>query len=140
MIFSSKKITKIIKKNIEITFLFLLLLITISSTTFYNNKKILIDENYKYLINNIYFQKSIDQIFNNLIPRYKNIDHKISIGETFDKILKNYLIQSDEIVKIKKKLNSDYNINNLKLNLEIKFTIDQSKNKKVIYFLFPKKY
>jgi murein DD-endopeptidase MepM/ murein hydrolase activator NlpD len=137
MIFGSNKIIKIIKKNIEIIFLFLLLLITILSTTIYNKEKIIIDENYKDVINNIYFQKSIDQIFNNLIPRYKNIDHKISIGETFDKILKNYLIQSDEIVKIKKKLNSDYNINNLKLNLEIKFTIDQSKNKKVIYFLFP---
>jgi len=137
MIFGSNKIIKIIKKNAEITFLFLLLLITILSTTIYNNKKILIDENYKDVINNVYFQKSIDQIFNNLIPRYKKINHKISTGETFDKILKNYLIQSDEIVKIKKKLNSDYNINNLKPNLEIKFTIDQSKNKKVISFLFP---
>ena len=47
MIFSSNKIIKIIKKNIEITFLFLLLLITISSTSIYNKKKVLIDENYK---------------------------------------------------------------------------------------------
>ena len=44
MIFSSNKIIKIIKKNIEITFLFLLLLITISSTAIYNEKKILINE------------------------------------------------------------------------------------------------
>ena len=70
MIFSSNKI---IKKNIEIIFLFLLLLITISSTTIYNKKKVLIDENYKNLINNIYFQKSINQIFDNLVPRYKNL-------------------------------------------------------------------
>ena len=42
MIFSSNKIIKIIKKNIEITFLFLLLLITISSTSIYNEKKVLI--------------------------------------------------------------------------------------------------
>ena len=66
MIFSSNKIIKIIKKNIEITFLFLLLLITILSTSIYNEKKVLIDENYKNLINNIYFQKSINQIFDNL--------------------------------------------------------------------------
>ena len=51
MIFSSNKIIKIIRKNIEITFLFLLLLITISSTSIYNEKKVLIDENYKNLIN-----------------------------------------------------------------------------------------
>ena len=134
MIFSSNKI---IKKNIEITFLFLLLLITISSTSIYNEKKVLIDENYKNLINNIYFQKSINQIFDNLVPRYKNIDHKISSGETFDKILNNYSIPNEEINQIKKKLNSDYNINNLQPNLEIKITIDQSNNKKITSFLFP---
>ena len=137
MIFSSNKIIKIIKKNIEITFLFFLLLITISSTSIYNEKKVLIDKNYKNLINNIYFQKSINQIFDNLVPRYKNIDHKISSGETFDKILNNYSIPNEEINQIKKKLNSDYNINNLQPNLEIKITIDQSNNKKITSFLFP---
>ncbi|WP_415315406.1 M23 family metallopeptidase [Candidatus Pelagibacter sp. Uisw_137] len=137
MIFSSNKILEIIKKNVEITFLFSLVLITISSTTIYNKKKILINENYKNLINNIYFQKSINQIFNNLVPRYKNIDHKISSGETFDKILNNYSIPNEEINQIKKKLNSDYDINNLKTNLEIKITIDQSNNKKITSFLFP---
>ena len=104
MIFSSNKIIIIIIKNIEIAFLFLLLLIMILSTSSYNKKKVLIDENYKNLINNIYFQKSINQIFNNLVPRYKNIDHKISSGETFDKILNNYSIDNEEINRIKKNL------------------------------------
>ena len=137
MIFSSNKIIKIIKKHIEITFLFLLLLITISITSIYNEKKVLINENYKNLINNIYFQKSINQIFDNLVPRYKNIDHKISSGETFDKILNKYSIPNEEINQIKSKLNSDYDINNLKPNLVIKITIDQSNNKKITSFLFP---
>ena len=137
MKFSSNKIKKLIKKNIEIVFLFLLLFITIVSTTIYNNKKILINNNYTNLINNIYFQKSINQIFDNLTPRYKNIDHKISNGETFDKILKNYSIPSKEILEIKKNLNLDYNLNDLKTNLDIKFTIDQSNNKKITSFLFP---
>ena len=113
------------------------MLITISSTSIHNKKKVLIDENYKNLINNIYFQKSINQIFDNLVPRYKNIDHKISSGETFDKILNNYSIPNKEINQIKKELNSDYNINDLKPNLEIKITIDQSNNKKITSFLFP---
>jgi murein DD-endopeptidase MepM/ murein hydrolase activator NlpD len=137
MIFSSNKIIKIIKQNIEITFLFLLILITISSTSFYNEKKLLTNENYKDLINNIYFQKSINKIFDNLVPKYKNINHKVSSGETFDKILNNYSIPNEEINRIKKKLNSDYDINNLKPNLEIKITIDQSNNKKITSFLFP---
>ena len=137
MKFSSNKIIKLIKKNIQITLLFLLLTITIASTTIYNNKKILINENYKDVINNIYFQKSVKQIFDNLTPRYKSIEHKISSGETFDKILNNYSISNEEILEIKKNLNSDYNLNNLKTNLDIKFTIDQSNNKKITSFLFP---
>jgi len=137
MIFSSNKIIKLIKKNIEIVFLFLLLFVTITSTTFYNNKKILVNENYKDVINNIYFQKSINQILNNLTPRYKNIYHKVSKGETFDKILNSYSIPSDKIIEIKNNLSSNYNLNNLKTNLNIKFTIDQSNNKKIISFMFP---
>ena len=137
MKFSSNKIIKLIKKNIEITLLFLLLAITVASTRIYNNKKMLINENYKDVINNIYFQKSVKKIFDNLIPRYKSIEHKISSGETFDKILNNYSISNEEILEIKKNLNSDYNLNNLKTNLDIKFTIDQSNNKKITSFLFP---
>ena len=137
MIFSSNKVIKLIKKNVEITFLLLLLLFTITSTAFYNNHKKSINKNYRNVINNIYFQKSVTQIFNNLTPRYKSIYHKISSGETFDKILNKYSISSEEILEIKKSLNSDYNLNNLKTNLDIKFTIDQSNSKKIIFFLFP---
>jgi murein DD-endopeptidase MepM/ murein hydrolase activator NlpD len=137
MIFSSNKVIKLIKKNVEITFLLLLLLFTITSTAFYNNHKKSINKNYRNVINNIYFQKSVTQIFNNLTPRYKSVDHKISSGETFDKILNKYSISSEEILEIKKSLNSDYNLNNLKTNLDIKFTIDQSNSKKIIFFLFP---
>ena len=137
MIFSPNKLIKLLKKNTEIFLLFLLLIFTIFSTTIYNNKKLETEENYKEVINNIYFQKSLKQIFNNLKPRYKSIDHKISSGETFDKILNNYSIPSKEILDIKKSLSSDYNLSNLKSNLDIKFTIDQSNNKKITSFLFP---
>ena len=137
MIFSSNKIIKIIKKNTEIASVFLLLVITIVSTKLYNNKKMLINKNYKEVINNIYFQKSFSQIFDDLIPRYKSIDHKISNGETFDKILNIYSIPIEDILEIKKNLNLDGKLNKLKTNLDIKFTIDQLNNKKIISFLFP---
>ena len=137
MRFNINKTVKLMKKNIEIIFLFLLMIITVVSTTLYNNKKLVINENYKDLINNIYFKKSINQIFSNLIPRYKNINHKISKGETFDKILNSYSISNDEIMEVKKELTSNYNLNDLKINLYIKFTIDQSNNKKINSFIFP---
>ena len=64
MIFSSNKIIKMIRKNIEIAFLFLLLITTIVSTSIYNKKKELINENYKDVINNIYFQFLEQKKFN----------------------------------------------------------------------------
>ena len=137
MIFTSIKTIKLINKNIEFILILLLLSITIFSTTLYNNNKKLINENYIDIINNIYFQKSVNQVFNNLIPKYKSINHRISSGETFDKILDKYFIQSKEILKIKKNLSSDYDLNSLKTNLYIKFTIDQSNNKKIVSFTFP---
>ena len=137
MIFTSIKTIKLINENIGFILILLLLSITIFSTTLYNNNKKLINENYIDIINNIYFQKSVNQVFNNLIPKYKSINHRISSGETFNKILEKYFIQSKEILKIKKNLSSDYDLNSLKTNLYIKFTIDQSNNKKIISFTFP---
>jgi len=137
MIFNLKKVQKLIKKNLEISFLCLLILFTIVLTTFYNDSKIRINENYKDLINNIYFQKTVNHIFDNLTPRYKNISHKVSNGETFDKILSSYSITDDEIKKVKKELNTDYNLENLKTNLDIKLIIDVSNNKKITSFVLP---
>ena len=137
MIFNLNKIQKLIKKNTEIAFLFLLIMTTIISTTFYNNEKEITKKNYKNVINNIYFQKSLNHIFDNLNPRFKNIEHKISKGETFNKILKSYSISDEEINKIYNDLRKKYNLNNLKTNLSIKFIIDESNSKKITKFIFP---
>ena len=137
MIFNLNKLPKLPKINNEIAFLFLLMFITILSTTFYNNKKNTINENYKNTLNNIYFQKTIAHILNNLSPKYKNINHKISEGETFDKVLNKYSIPSNEIIKIKKKISKNHNLNNLKTNLILKFTVDESNNRRITNFLFP---
>ena len=137
MIFNLKDTKKFIQRNAEIAFLFLLIIITVMSTTFYNNKKSIIKKNYQDVLNNIYFQKSVGYIFNNLAPRYRVVDHKISKGETFDKILNNYSIPSVEIIKIKKKLTSQYDLNNLKTGLNVEFILDVSNNKKITSFIFP---
>ncbi len=126
-----------IKKNLEISFLFLLIMITVVITQFYNSNKSQTINNYKNLVNNIYFKKSFNHLFNNFTPKYKNISHRISRGETFEQILKNYDVNDEEITKLKKELSIKADINNLKTNQKIKFTIDQSSNNKVIYFLFP---
>jgi len=137
MIFKLNRFLKLTKKANGFVFLFILILITIIFTTFYNNKKITINKNYKNLISNIYFKKSINHFFDNLNPKYQSISHKISNGETFDKILNRYSIPIDEINKIKKILNKNYNLNDLKTNLLIEFRINKSKSKNITTFLFP---
>ena len=137
MIYNFNKIQKLVKKNTEISFLFLLIITTILSTTFYNNEKEIKKKNFKDVVNNIYFQKSLTHIFNNLSPRFKNIEHKIAKGETFNKILKKYSISSAEINKVNNNLGKKYNLNNLKTNLIIKFIIDESNSRKITKFIFP---
>ena len=117
-----------LKKNTEILALSLLIIITIISTSYYNQSKKKIQNNYKSTINNIYFKKTINHLFNNLEPKYKKIEHKILPGETFDNILSSYFVEDDEIGEIKKKLSKKVNLNKLNLNQKIKFTIDQSEN------------
>ena len=138
MILNLNKFQKVIKKNSEIAFLFLLIFITVIGTTLYNDKKKVVKENYKNVINNTYFQKTVVYFFDNLSPKYNIIEHKISSGETFDKILIKYFISESEIQKIKESLNGDINLNDLKTNQVIKFTIDLSQNKRITNFLFPK--
>ena len=131
------KIEKKIKKNIELFFLLTLILISILIVQIYNNNKVKINQNYTNLINNIYFQKSLNHIFNNLKPKYLNVEHIIASGETFDQILKNYDISEYEIKIVKKNIADNKNINNLKTNQILKFTIEQSNSRKVTSFILP---
>ena len=121
-----KKIKLNIKKNLEIFALGLLIIITITFTTFYNYNKKKIFSNYSNLLDNVYFKKSFNQILDNLEPRFKKIEHEINEGETFDKILEVYLVEKPEIEQIKKELSKKININKLNVNQKFSFTIDQT--------------
>ena len=72
--------------------------------SYLNNEKNLSVRKYNNFINNVYFQKTLNKIINNLEPRYKIYNHKIKSGETFDKILSNYSINKEEINILKKNL------------------------------------
>ena len=122
------KFKKKLSKNTEIIALGLLLITTILSTTYYNFNKKKIFENYKNILNNVYFKKTINHIFENLEPKFKTVEHKIEEGETFDKILETYAIKEDEISNIKNNLSKKINLNRLKTNQKIQFTVDQSNN------------
>ncbi len=118
-----------LKKNLEIFGLITLIIITALSTNYHNYKKNLNDEKYNNVINNIYLKKTLNQIIENLEPKYNKIKHKIRSGETFDKILENYYIEKDEITKIKNSLKKKINLNKLNTKQIIQFTLNKTNNK-----------
>ena len=130
-----KKIKIKIKKNLEVIALSFLILVTIIFTSYYNYNKKKILDNYSNLLHNVYFKKSINYLLNNLEPRFKKIEHKINIGETFDEILEKYLVDKSEILQIKEELSKKVNINKLNINQKFQFTIDQA-NSSVKEFIF----
>ena len=124
-----KTFTHKIKKNFGIFSLVLLIIITALSTTFFNHKKNIKNQNFENFVDNIYLKKTLNYLINNLEPKYKEISHKVKSGETFDKILEDYSIDKKEIILIKKNLIKKFNINNLNTKQSIEFKIDQTNNK-----------
>ena len=117
-----------IKKNFEIFGLVLLIIITAISTSYFNSTKKENLEIYDNFIDNIYFKKTLTHIVENLEPKDKKIKHKIRSGETFDKILENYLIQKKEIIEIKNALKKKVNLNKLNTKQIIEFSLDKTTN------------
>jgi len=117
-----------LKNANEIIALGILVFITIILTSYYNFTKNNILDNYKNIINNVYFKKTSTHFLNNLEPRFKKINHQIINGETFDNILNQYFIKKKEISEIKGQLSKKINLNKLNTSQKISFTIDQSNN------------
>ena len=124
-----KNLQKKITKNLEIFGLVILIFITAVSTSYFNYKKNLNNQNYSNFIDNVYFKKTLNHLIDNLEPKYKKIKHKINSGETFDKILESYSIEKSEIVKIKNSLKKKVNLNKLNTKQIIKFSLDKTNNK-----------
>ena len=138
--FKIKKIPKfssLINKNPEFAFLISTAFIAIMLMQIFNFIKEERKQTLFNIINNIYFEKTLHNIIKNFDPRYINIEHKISQGENFNSILKKHGIPLKEINKIKKILSKKNNLNKLKNNQTIKFTIDLTDSKKIINFLYP---
>ena len=137
MKFSLLFFNRFFKKNLSTIFLVSLSLLTVMFLISFNNLKQLENERYQNLLDNVYLEKTIKNILNNLEPKYVDVEHKISKGDTLDKILKRYEISQNEIKELKKVLKGKNNIDNLELNQLIKFTIEKSKKIQIVNFEFP---
>ena len=125
--FSLSKIK--IQKNLELFFVLLLILISIAITQIYNISRETSKREHINLINNIYFQKTVNNIFSNFEPKFLNISHKVAKNETLNSIFKTYKIPNKEINLILNNLSKKDEINNLKINEIVEIKIDKFENK-----------
>ena len=124
-----KKLTTFFFKNLKSIGLIFLIILTVIIAGYSNQKENLSKNQNNDFINNIYFKKTLNEIVNNLEPRYKKYNHKIKSGETFDKILDSYSINKNEINAIKQSLSKKVNINKLNTNQKIHIILDKTNNK-----------
>ena len=124
-----KKLLTFFFKNLKSIGLLFLITLTIIIAVYSNQKENLSKNQNNDFINNIYFKKTLNEIINNLEPRYKKYNHKIKSGETFGKILSEYSIEREEIIAIKESLSKKFNINKLNTDQKIEIILDKTNNK-----------
>ena len=124
-----KKFKSSFFKNIKILGLIFFLFFTISVALYITHQKNLGLKKLDNLLNNIYLKNTLNEIIYNLEPRFKKYNHKIKSGETFGKILEEYLVDKNEIKEIKESILKKVDINRLNTNQKIQITIDQTNNK-----------
>mgnify|MGYP001090031711 FL=1 len=131
------KFDVLIKKNLELVFLICTTLSVIILVQIFNFIKDQKKNHFFDVLNNLYFEKTAHTLINNLDPKYINIEHKILYGENFNSILEKYEIPQNEISTIKKIISKKENLNKLKNNQIIKFTLDLGNSKKIMKLLYP---
>ena len=124
------------KSNRAILSLTLLMILTIVVTNYHNYKTEINENNLKNLINNIYFKKTLTNIFDQFEPKYESIDHIITKGQSLSNIFEKYSVNKDELELVRRSLNKKYKVNNLKINDLLQFTIDRS-TQKIIKLSYP---
>ena len=131
------KFKPLIVKNLELVFLICTTLTVIILVQIFNYIKDQKKNHFFDVLNNIYFEKTLHNVIDNLDPKYIDIKHKVLYGENFNSILEKYNIPKNDISIVTKIISKKENLNKLKKNQVIKFTLDLGNSNKIIKFLFP---
>ena len=115
-----------IKKNQELSFVILLIITSVILTQLFQVSKNQSTKEYLKVINNLYFQKTVKNIFEGFQPKYLKVEHKIKNNESINNILKNYGVPKKEVNNILSSLVDNKITNNIKVNDIIQLTIDNS--------------
>ena len=123
-----KHISILIKKKPSVAWLISLVILTVTITQYHHNKRKSSYEQTIDLINNLYFKKTILNVFSQLNSKFEKIDHIVSEGEHLRKILSKYKIKENEIIKITELLKKTEVLKKIKINDKYEILINQSTN------------
>ena len=125
-----------IQQNFEVFFVLIIILITTVITQLYNESKKNYEKRYITLINNLYFQKTVNHLINEIQPKFEYVEHRVSQNESLNSIFIKNNIPNTEAFLIEKNLKENKSFKNLKVNQLLSFTIDRSNNS-VTKLIFP---
>ena len=126
----------IIKNNLHIILLCSVLILGGTSINAYNAFKKSQIQQVKKVLDNVYLLKSAKTIFDNLDPRFQNINYKVKSGENFDNILKKLSISNKERKVVIENLSKNKNLLKIYEGQKINFLIDRSSPSKIMEITF----
>ena len=114
--------------------LILIAIIGVFVTTIYNDSK---EEQNKQIIenlNNIYLKKTVQEITNNLSPRFRVIEYISKSGDTYEDIVENLKINKKEKKNLLKTISNEKSLKILRINQKFTFKFDNLSDQKIIEF------
>ena len=144
---TNDRINKLIKNNIYLIVLVILIFISIFSTNYFllykkNQETKLLDS-----FDNIFLNKTLNLIIENLNPRFTSKNFKVEQGDTFEKLLNDLNITENEkdivisnlskfklINKLFKGQNISFKMDNNNSVKIIEVSIEQTKTKKFVFY------
>ena len=123
---NTKYLQDFIKKNKEFFFVIVLVVISVLSTQLYQTSKDQSQKEYLKLINNLYFQKTVNNIITGFQPKYYKVKHKIRKNESLNSILREYGVSKKEVNVVLNNLIKNQIERNLRVDEFLNLTIDNS--------------
>ena len=129
-------INKTLKDYIHLVIVVISLVFILIIFNFYNSYKKNEVIYFEKILKNIYLNKTLETVVENLAPRYQIINYKVNEGDSLEKILNNFEISNQEKKIVLKNILNNKKINKIFENQIISFQIDKKEPIKVVEINF----
>ena len=129
-------INKTFKDYVHLVIVVISLVFILIILNFYNSYKKKEAIYFEKILKNIYLNKTLETVVENLTPRYQTINYKVNEGDSIEKILNKLEITNKEKKIVLRNILNNKNINKIFENQIISFQIDKKEPIKVVEINF----